>query len=85
MRGRVIGDTDADAPKRPELGVYLIGEHARQQGVKLLIRQACKLQQAGVQPLQLAFRHRVEVDAPNPLLDTRALQPAQEDLRCTGI
>ena len=39
------------------LAVYLIGEHARQQNVKLLVRQRCKLQQAGVQPLQLAFRH----------------------------
>ena len=34
-----------------------------------------KLQQAGVQPLEPAFRHRVEVDARNALLDMRALQP----------
>ena len=33
-----------------------------------------------MQPLELALGHRVEVDATNALLDTRALQPAQEDL-----
>jgi hypothetical protein len=33
-----------------------------------------------VQPLELAFRHRVEVDAPNALLDTGAVQPTEQDL-----
>ena len=63
------------------LVVHPIGEHARQHRVKVLFRQRRKLQKAGVQPLQFAFRHRVEVDAPNPLLHTGTLQPAQEDLR----
>src|SRR5436190_15603779 len=49
------------------------------------LRQRCKLQQARVQPLQLAFRHRVEVDPTNPLLGTRALQPTEENLSSTGI
>jgi hypothetical protein len=84
VRRSVIGDRDADA-EAAELGVYLIGEHARQQSVKMLIRQRCKPQQAGVQPLQLAFRHRVEVDPPNTLLGTRTLQPTQENLGSTRI
>ena len=67
------------------LVVYLIGEHARQQRMKVLLRQRCKLQKAGVQPLQLTFRHRVEVDTTNTLLGTRTLQPTKEDLRRAGI
>ena len=51
----------------------------------MLVRQGCKLQQAGVQPLELAFRHRVEVDATNPLLGTGALQPTKKNLGSTGI
>jgi hypothetical protein len=86
LRRSLIDDTDADVPKRPEaLVVYLIGEHARQQNVKVLLRQRCKLQQARVQPLQLAFRHRVEVDATNALLGTRALQPTKQDLSCARV
>jgi hypothetical protein len=38
-----------------------------------------------VQPLQLAFRQGVEVDATNALLGTRALQPTKENLGSTGI
>ena len=38
-----------------------------------------------MQPLQLAFRHRVEVDAPNALLSTRAPQPTKENLGSAGI
>ena len=34
-------------------------DQAHNQRSKLLVRQRCKPQQAGVQPLQLAFRHRV--------------------------
>jgi hypothetical protein len=46
-----------------ELSVLRSCQQARQQSVKMLVRQRCKLQQAGVQPLQLAFRHRVEVNS----------------------
>jgi hypothetical protein len=49
------------------------------------VRQRCKLQQACVQALELAFRHRVEVDTTNALLGARALQPPKEDLGGTGI
>jgi 2-dehydropantoate 2-reductase len=45
----------------------------------------CELQQTRVQALQLAFRHRVEVDATNALLGTRAPQPTKENLGRTGI
>ena len=38
-----------------------------------------------VQPLELAFRHRVEVDTANAFVDTRALQPTKENLGSTGI
>jgi hypothetical protein len=38
-----------------------------------------------VQPLELAFGHRVEVDTTNALLDTRALQPTEKDLGNTRI
>jgi hypothetical protein len=38
-----------------------------------------------VQPLELAFRHRVEVDTTNPLLRTRTLQPTEKNLCSTGI
>ena len=41
-------------------GVRGACEQAPNQRVKLLLRQHCKLQQAGVQPLQLTFGHRVE-------------------------
>ena len=68
-----------------ELSVLRACERARNQRSKLLVRQGRKPQQAGVQPLELAFRHRVEVDAPNPLLGTRALQPTEKDLGSTGI
>jgi hypothetical protein len=74
-------------PAEPARGlvVYLIGEHVRQQSVKVLFRQRCKLQKASVQPLQLAFRHRVEVDTANALLGTRSLQPTKQNLGSTGI
>ncbi len=51
----------------------------------MLVRQGCKLQQAGVQPLELAFRQRVEVDATNPLLRAGALQPTKKNLGSTRI
>jgi hypothetical protein len=38
-----------------------------------------------VQPLELALGQGVEVDAPNALLGTRALQPTQQNLRSTRI
>jgi hypothetical protein len=60
-------------------------EQAPNQCSKLLVRQRRKPQQARVQSLQLAFRHRVEVDTTNTLLGTRALQPTQEDLRGTRV
>ena len=60
--------------------VHLIGEHTRQQNVKVLVRQGRKPQQARVQRLQLALRHRVEVDTRNMLLGTRALQPTEKNL-----
>ena len=43
-----------------------------------------KLQQTGAQPLELAFGHRVEVNATNALLGTRTLQPPEENLCDTG-
>ena len=60
-------------------------EQVPNQRSKFLVRQRRKLQQAGVQPLQLAFRQRVEIDAPNALLDTRTLQPTKENLSGAGI
>jgi hypothetical protein len=53
--------------------------------LQLFVSQGRKLQEAGVQPLELAFAHGVEVDASNALLGTRALQPTEEDLGGTGI
>jgi hypothetical protein len=38
-----------------------------------------------VQPLQLAFRHRVEVDPANPFLGVWSLQPTKENLGSTRI
>jgi hypothetical protein len=58
---------------------------APNQRSKLPVRQQCEPQHAGVQPLELALRHRVEVDAPNTLLGTRALQPTKQNLGSTGI
>ena len=68
-------------------GELLHLEQAPNQRLKLLVRQRCKLQQAGVQPLELAFGQGVEVDATNALLGTRAdsLRPTKEDLGATGI
>jgi hypothetical protein len=63
------------APRILELRVRRPCEQARNQRSKFLVRQRCELQQAGVQALQLAFGHRVEVDTTNALLDPRALQP----------
>jgi hypothetical protein len=51
----------------------------------VLVRQRCKLQQAGVQPLQIAFRHRVEVDAADALVGKTTLQPTKQDLGSAGI
>jgi hypothetical protein len=47
--------------------------------------QRCEPYQARVQPLELTLRHRVEVDATNALLGTRALQPTEKDLGRMGI
>ena len=41
--------------------------------------------QTGLQLLQLCLRMRVEIDATNTLLGTRALQPTEEDLGGTRI
>ena len=41
--------------------------------------------QTRVQPLKLALGHRVEIDATNALVDTRALQPTKENLGSTRI
>jgi hypothetical protein len=38
-----------------------------------------------VQPLELTFRQRVEVDAPHALLGTRTLQPTKKNLGSTRI
>jgi hypothetical protein len=53
-------------------------EDVLNQRSEFLVRQGCELQQAGVQPLQLALREGVEVDATNPLLGTRPLQPTKD-------
>jgi hypothetical protein len=68
-----------------ELSVLRSWEQAPNQRPELMVMQRCKLQQAGVQPLQLTLGHQVEVDTTNPLLRTRALQPTQENLGSTGI
>ena len=60
-------------------GELLAPEQAPNQRSKFLLGQRCKLQQAGVPTLELAFRHRVEVDTTNPLLSTRTLQPTKEN------
>jgi hypothetical protein len=41
--------------------------------------------QTRVQPLKLALGHRVEIDATNALIGTRALQPTEKNLSSTGI
>lgn len=89
---RAQGATEGSALARlnqsvrsPELSVLPACEHVLQQRPKFLVRQGRKLQQAGVQPLELAFGHRVEVHAANALLGTRALQPTKENLGGTGI
>jgi hypothetical protein len=68
-----------------DISLPRVCEQAPNQHSKFLVRQRCKLQQTGVQPLELAFRHRVEVDAPNALVDTRPLQPTKENLGSTRI
>ena len=68
-----------------ELSVLRVCQQVPNQRSKLLVRQRRKLQQAGVQPLELTFRHRVEVDTTNALLGTRALQPTDQELGSTGI
>ncbi len=55
-------------------------QQARNQRVKFAVRQRSELQQAGVQPLQLALQHRVDVDTTNALVGTRTLQPTEENL-----
>ena len=75
----------SDWVSEPELSVLGVCEQAPNQRVKFLVRQRCKLQQAGVQPLELAFGQGVKVDATNALLDTRALQPTEENLGSAGI
>jgi hypothetical protein len=68
-----------------ELSVLRACEQARNQRSKLLVRQHRNLQEARVQPLELAFGHRVVVDTANALVGTRALQPTEKDLRGTRI
>ena len=68
-----------------ELSALRACEQAPTQRVELLVRQDCKLQQAGVQPLELALRQGVEVYAPNALVGTRALQPTKKNLGSTGL
>jgi hypothetical protein len=46
-----------------ELSVPRACEQAPNQRVKFLVRQRCKLQEASVQPLELAFGQGVDVDA----------------------
>jgi len=75
----------AECLKPLELSVPRACEQAPNQRSKLPVRQRRNPQQAGMQPLQLALRHRVEVDAANALLGTRALQPTKQDLGGTGI
>ena len=85
---RATGQTGSPlgVPRRIlELSVPRVCEQARNQRSKFHVRQRCKLQKAGVQPLQLALRHRVEADIPNALLDTRALQPTQKNLGSARI
>ena len=67
------------------LVVRLVCEQAPHKRSKFLLRQGRKLQKAGVQPLEVALGHRVEVDTTNALLGTRALQPTQQNLRSTRI
>jgi hypothetical protein len=50
------------------------------QRLNFLVRQGRKPQQAGEQPLELAFGQGVEIDATNRLLGTRALHPTEQDL-----
>ena len=63
----------------------LVATQRRQLSSKagVVVKQRRKLQQTGVQPLQPAFRHRVE--SPKTLLSARALQPTKENLSSTGI
>jgi hypothetical protein len=68
-----------------ELSVPRACEQAPNQRSKFLIRQHCKPQQPRMQPLELTLRHRVEVQSPNALVGTRALQPTQENLGSTEI
>jgi hypothetical protein len=60
-------------------------EQAPAQRSKFLVRQGGKLQEPGVKPLELALRHRVDVDASNSVVGTRALQPPEQDLGGTTI
>src|SRR5436189_4834717 len=83
VRRNMIGDTDADAPSGPRPSC-LPHRRARSSTEREGAPQArLQLQKAGVQPLQLAFGHRVEVDTTNALLGTSALQPTQENLSIT--
>jgi hypothetical protein len=62
------------------LSVLRARREAANQRSKFLLWQGCELKEAGVQALELAFGDRVEVDAANTLLDTRALQPTKKNL-----
>ncbi len=64
---------------RPRGGL-VAGEHVLNQRRKDGVVHRCELQQAGVQPLELALGLGVEVDTPDALLGMRALQPTKEDL-----
>ena len=66
-------------------GELVVAEHMLDQRREDGVLHRRELHQSRVQPLELTSRHRVEVDAPNPLLGTRALQPTKKDLRSTGI
>lgn len=76
MRAGVLPPPRASLQARELLlarGELLALEQAPNQRSKLLLRQRCKLHQARVQPLELAFRHRVEIDATNLLVGSRPL------------
>ena len=87
-RSRALPPTNSGrywAVRSLELGVLRACEQALNQSSKFLVRQRRKLRQAGVQPLQLVFGHRVEIDTADALVGTRTLQPTQKNLGRTGI
>jgi hypothetical protein len=76
---------DRTVRSRSRLGVRFVGEEARHQRVKLLVRRRSQTHEPSVQALEFRFAHRVEVDTRSGIGWMRPLQPAEKDLGCARV